>query len=112
MKRTIFVLTIIALVIIGVSLSYQKAMASKADTCCQTFKVVDSLGNPVSGCVINVTPCSTPTCQCTTGSDGQCTICGLTTGGSYKASASCPTPHGGSADFTACATVVVTITVN
>jgi hypothetical protein len=113
MKRTIIVLTIIALVIIGVSFSYQNAMASKAVTCCQVFRVVDNAGNVVPSCTIVVEPCtSTQGCHCTTGATGQCTICGLTAGNSYTATASCPTEGSVSVTFTACVTSVVIINVH
>jgi hypothetical protein len=47
------------------------------DSCCQTFKLVDSLGNRISGCTIEVSDSLGNLFHCTTGVKGYCSICGL-----------------------------------
>jgi hypothetical protein len=111
MKRTIVVLAIIALAIIGISFSYQNAMPSEAAGCCQTFRVVDPDGVAFPNCTITVAPCSSVlNCRCTTGLTGQCTICNLVTGKTYTATASCGS-ESATVTFVACVSQVIVINV-
>jgi hypothetical protein len=109
MKRSIALLVIAVFVAIGASGSYNEAGAGKLPTCCQMFKVVDSNGNPVAGCTLIVSPCTSTLCTCTTGNTGTCTICNLVPGTTYTVKAHCN--GGGSTTFVACTSVIVTIHV-
>jgi hypothetical protein len=107
MKRSIILLTIIALVIIGLVSFSGTALTASPGTCCQDFHVQTEAGIPIEGCTVYYGSCIL--CQCTTDRNGDCTICGLTVGNTYEVSVNCGS---GGATFKACQDEPVVIIVH
>jgi hypothetical protein len=101
MKRSILLLSVIAIVAILFAGLSHNVEANKSDTCCQEFEIV-STGTPLSGCVISIVYPGTPL-QCNVNpSTGRCTICGIPAGVTYTVEANCDGERHGSAKFKAC----------
>jgi hypothetical protein len=101
MKRSILLLTVIAIAALLFSGLSHKVETNKSGTCCQEFEIV-SAGTPLSGCVISIVWPGTPL-QCNVDpTTGRCTICDIPAGNTYLVEANCDEKRHGSTKFKAC----------
>lgn len=106
MKKTIFVLLAIA-VLVSVFIAIPENAAGSANdiTCCnQMFRVVDGSGNPVANCMLTISgPCGS---SCQTDNNGECKMCLGTGCGDLTVTAVCCSR---SVKFTPCITTPVIV---
>jgi hypothetical protein len=110
MKRTILILSVIAIVaLLFTGLSGSLKADKVPDTCCQKFQIV-SAGTPLTGCVISIV-WPGYVLQCTPDEYGKCEICNIPSGNMYTVEARCDGHRTGSTKFKACTDGYVTIYV-
>lgn len=110
MKKTLFLLSALAILSVLLFLFTTPARTSNTDTCCQKFEIV-SAGTPLTGCKISIANFPGPVAECIPDINLQCTICNLTVGNTYTAIASCDGKRTGSTSFVACSSKPVIIYV-